>query len=238
LYYLDLSTTQITKFADDALRDFDEERLKFPKQLDAFDFTEIHLGLTAEPQRLTPNLSIYGLMAFNDGHWWVWPNEDEQESGIEMPRKHDINKGTFLIDDRIADPTANVGWRNFSVLHEGFHWIIHPKVFSRQEVVYQRHCDKRNMRLYKRKSSMTGIEVTEWQANVATAYFLMPPDAVKFGFCEVFKIERNRMLPVQYSPLDECNLEKLADLFSASKKAVSIRLEELGLMSGFPDNRW
>jgi hypothetical protein len=60
---LDLNVTQINKYAENALREFDEERLKIPKQFDAFDFTELHLGLTADPQRLTPNLQIYGLMA-------------------------------------------------------------------------------------------------------------------------------------------------------------------------------
>ena len=85
---------------------------------------------------------------------------------------------------------------------------------------------------------MTGIELTEWQANFATAYFLMPPDAVKFGFQEVFKIKCSRTLPKRYSPLDEGNLMKLADLFSASKSAMSIRLEALGLMNGFPDTKY
>ena len=234
MYYLDLSLTQIIKYADDSLREFDEERLKIPKQLDAFDFTELHLGLTADPQRLTPNLQIYGLMAFNEGYWWVWPNEEEQKSGICLPRKHRVKKGTFLIDDRIAAPDASVGWRNFSVLHEGFHWIIHPKVFVRQEVVYQLHCNKKNMRISDRKSNMTGIELTEWQANVAASYFLMPPEAVKLGFREVFEIESNRVLPIQYTPLDENRLKRLADSFSASKIAISIRLEELGLIIGFP----
>ena len=234
MYYLDLSLTQIIKYAYDELRDFDKERLKIPKQLDAFDFAELHLGLTADPQRLTPDMHIYGLMAFSDGYWWVWPNEEEQKSGIYLPRKHNVAKGTFLIDDRIAAPDANVGWRNFSVLHECFHWIIHPKVFSRQEVVYQLHCSKNNMRISDRKSNMTGIELTEWQANVAASYFLMPPDAVKLGFCEVFEIECSRVLPIQFTPLDGNRLKRLADSFSASIRAISIRLEELGLMTGFP----
>jgi hypothetical protein len=101
LYYLDLNLSQINKYAENALRDFDAERLRIPKPLDAFDFTELHLGLTADPQRLTPNLQVYGLMAFNDGYWWVWPNEEEQKAGIEQPHKHNVEKGTFLIDDRM-----------------------------------------------------------------------------------------------------------------------------------------
>jgi len=234
LYYLGLNASQINKYAESALREFDEERLRIPKLLDAFDFTELHLGLTPDPQRLTPNLHIHGLMAFTDGYWWVWPNEEERAAGIEMPHKHNVAKGTFLIDDRIAARTANDGWRNFVVLHEGFHWIIHPKVFARQEVVYQMHCDRRNMRLSKRNPNMTGIQLTEWQANVAASYFLMPPEAVKHGFSDVFKIERSRMLPLQYSPLDENSLVELADLFGASKRAMSIRLEELGFITGFP----
>jgi hypothetical protein len=222
------------KYADDQVRSFDEERLRIPKPLDAFDFTEMHLGLKADPQRLTPGLSIYGLMAFNDGHWWVWPNEDEQKEGQTLPRKHNVQQGTFLVDERMLAPDANIGWRNFTVLHEGFHWVIHPKVFTRQQVVYQAHCTKKNLSLSSKKPKMTGIEVTEWQANLAAAYFLMPPEAVTYGFREVFQLAQNIRLPINYIPAYNDQLKQLADMFSASKKAISIRLEDLGLMCGFP----
>lgn len=116
MFYLDYDLPQLIRIAEGKIRDFDKERLTIPKPFDAFDFIEFDngLGLETDPQRLTPNLSIWGLTAFNDGHWWVLPKDSE------MPEKHPVKKGTILIDDRLLLPDANMGWRNFTLLHEGF----------------------------------------------------------------------------------------------------------------------
>jgi Zn-dependent peptidase ImmA (M78 family) len=48
-----------------------------------------------------------------------------------------------------------------------------------------------------KKPALTGIQITEWQANAAAAVFLMPSEAVTFAFREVLKIPQTKALPVQ-----------------------------------------
>lgn len=232
MFYLDYDLSQLIRIAEDKLCAFDKERLTIPKPLDAFDFIEFDngLGLKTDPQRLTPNLSIWGLTAFNDGHWWVWPEDSE------MPKKHPVKKGTILIDDRLLLPDASVGWRNFTLLHEGFHWVLHPRVFQKQEVVYQRHCDRSSVsaRIGNKKPSLTGIQITEWQANCAAAAFLMPREAVTIAFCEVLKVPMSKSLPIQWTLPIDCKVNNIADMFSASYTAMKYRLIDLGLVTGFP----
>jgi hypothetical protein len=232
MFYLEYDLPQLVRIAEDKLRNFDAERLTIPKPLDAFDFIELENGLQlqTDPQRLTPNLSIWGLTAFNDGHWWVWPE------GEDMPRKHPVQKGTILIDERLLLPDASVGWRNFTVLHEGFHWVLHSRVFKRQEVVYQRHISKDSVsaRIGTRKPALTGIQITEWQANAAAAVFLMPREAVTFAFREVLKIPTTKTLPIQWTLPIDVQISEIADMFSASYTAMKYRLADLGLLSGIP----
>ncbi|MDR0695954.1 MAG: ImmA/IrrE family metallo-endopeptidase [Christensenellaceae bacterium] len=232
MFYLDYDLPQLIRIAEDKLRSFDEERLKTPKPLDAFDFIEFESGLNlqTDPQRLTPNLSIWGLTAFNDGHWWIWPE------GEDMPQKHPVKKGTVLIDERLLLSDASIGWRNFTVLHEGFHWVLHPRVFKRQEVVYQRHTsrDSVSARIGNKKPMLSGIQITEWQANAATAAFLMPREAVTFAFREVLQVPSTKTLPMQWTLPIDVKISEIADMFSASYSAMKYRLSDLGLLTGIP----
>jgi hypothetical protein len=234
LFYLDYDLPQLVKIAEDKLRAFDMERLEIPKSLDAFDFIEFDNGLGREtdPQRLTPNLSIWGLTAFNDGYWWTWPEDSE------IPKKHPVKRGTILIDERLLSPEASVGWRNFTLLHEGFHWVLHPRVFKKQEVVYQRHCNRINVsaRIGNKKPSLTGIQIIEWQANCAAAVFLMPPKAVLNAFREKLHIATTKTLPIQWTLLIDSAIHDIADMFSASYTAMKYRLIDLGLVVGFPES--
>lgn len=232
MFYLQYDLPQLVRIAEDRLRNFDSERLTVPKPLDAFDFIEFDngLGLQTDPQRLTPNLSIWGLTAFNDGYWWVWP-EDE-----EFPKKHPVSKGTVLVDERLLLPDASLGWRNFTLLHEGFHWVLHQKVFKRQVVAYQRSLSNGNVssQIGTKRPALTGIQITEWQANAAAAIFLMPQKAVEAAFREVLKVSVTKTLPLQWSlPLD-MKIPEIAEMFGASYTAMKYRLTDLGLLAGVP----
>ena len=232
MFYLNFDLSQLNRIAEDKLRAFDKERLTIPKPLDAFDFIEFDngLGLKTDPQRLTPNLSIWGLTSFNDGHWWVWPEDSA------MPQRHPVKKGTILIDERLLLPEVNVGWRNFTLLHEGFHWVLHPRIFMKQEVVYQHHCDHGSVsaQIGTKKPRLTGIQITEWQANCAAAAFLMPSKAVTFAFREVLKVPMTMRLPIQWTIAIDLKVYDIADMFSASYTAMKYRLTDLGLVTGFP----
>lgn len=232
MFYLQYDLPQLVRFAEDKLRDFDAERLTVPKPLDAFDFIEFDNGLNlqTDPQRLTPNLSIWGLTAFNDGYWWVW-SEDE-----EFPRQHPVNRGTILIDERLLLPDASLGWRNFTLLHEGFHWVLHQKVFKRQVVAYQHNLSNGSVspQIGNKKPALTGLQITEWQANAAAAEFLMPRKAVDVAVREVLKVPSTRTLPIQWSLPIDMIIPEIADMFGASYAAMKYRLTDLGLLTGVP----
>ncbi|MDR1508965.1 MAG: ImmA/IrrE family metallo-endopeptidase [Synergistaceae bacterium] len=236
MFYLEYDLPQLIRIAEDRIRIFDEERLTIPKPLDAFDFIEFDngLGIKTDTQRLTPNLSVLGLTAFNDGHWWVWPENSE------MPKKHPVKKGTILIDERLLESKANGGQRNFTLLHEGFHWLLHPKVFARQEVVYQRNCNRTSIsaRVGSKKPPMTGIQITEWQANAAAAEFLMPRLAAILAFHERLRIPRSQSLPIRWSPEMDATIHEIADMFTASYTAMKFRLIDLDLVIGFPSHSY
>ena len=230
MFYLDYDLPQLKKIAEERLRIFDAERLKIPKPLDALDFIELENGLNLQldPQRLTPNLSIWGLTAFNDGYWWVWPED------VEMPVKHSVQKGTILIDERIFRPEVNAGLRNFTILHEGFHWVLHQKVFRRQEVALSKHFSKEDIsvRIGNRKPAFSGIKITEWQANAAAAVFLMPNEAVTLAYNEVLTIPKTKTLPIKWTTEINSQIFNMANMFSASYSAMKYRLLDLGLLTG------
>jgi hypothetical protein len=230
LWYLDYDLSQLERIAEDKLREFDKERLKVPKKIDVIDFTEFYLELEFDPQRLTPNQQILGLTAFNDGYWWIW-NEGE-----ELPTRHPVKKGTILIDDRLLEEGVNEGRANFTILHEDFHWILHPRVFAKQEVTYQWHCNRANMTalIGRKKPRSSGIQKTEWQANAAAAAFLMPREAVTFAFYEVLKIPKSKTLPVQWSIALDFKIKDMAGLFGVSYTSMKYRLSDLGLVTGVP----
>ena len=230
MFYLEYDLPQLIRIAEDRLRIFDAERLKVPKPLDALDFIELENGLNLrlDPQRLTPNLSIWGLTAFNDGYWWVWPED------AEMPVKHSVQKGTILIDERLLQPEVNAGLRNFTILHEGFHWVLHQKVFRRQKVALSKHFSKEdiNVRIGNRKPAFSGIKITEWQANAAAAAFLMPGQAVTHAFLDILKIPQKKTLPIKWTSEIDNQIFNMANMFSASYSAMKYRLLDLGLLTG------
>lgn len=81
---------------------------------------------------------------------------------------------------------------------------------------------------------MSGIQLTEWQANAATAVFLMPQNAVVFAVRELLKLPKNTRFPIQWNSDLELMIPVLARLFGASVAAMHYRLSDLGLISGFP----
>lgn len=68
MWFYNYSVAQLEKIAEDKLREFDSERLTIPKGIDVYDFIETCLDVPYEWKNLTPNQSILGVTAFNDGY--------------------------------------------------------------------------------------------------------------------------------------------------------------------------
>lgn len=256
MFFYDYNDRQLENKAEEQLRGYDAERLTIPKKVDAIGFVEFYLGLQFDPQLLSPYQEILGLTSFNDGYWYVWPNfnldqlspmdkikrdfmptdvllaQDIEKYG--MPEKHPVPKGTVLVDARLFDNGANEGRANFTILHEAFHWILHQRVFSRQEVLFQRYCDQNSLATFSKPKGKDGIKKTEWQANAAAAAFLMPREAVSFALREVLKLSQPQKFPISFSTEVDTAIGTAADMFGASKAAMRNRVNNLGLVSNIP----
>lgn len=229
MWFYNYSVAQLEKIAEDKLREFDSERLTIPKGIDVYDFIETCLDVPYEWKNLTPNQSILGVTAFNDGYWWVWDGGEG-----ELPKKHPVTKGTILIDNSLVAPGAVKGRENFTVIHEAFHQILHQKVFN-QRALRERSFSRAqdiSARIGKVKPNLTGMDITEWQANAATAAFLMPRQAVIFAFRETMKIPSHKSLPIKWSLAVDLRVEEMADMFNVSYTAMKYRLFDLGLVEG------
>lgn len=231
MFFYNYDLPQLEKIAEEKLRDFDVERLTVPKSIDVYDFIEASLDVPYDWKTLTPNRSLLGFTAFTDGYWYSWEGGKD-----ELPTRFSVAEGTILIDNSLVEPGASKGRENFTVIHECFHQFLHKKVFKQRAFNYQHYCKSKDIYAHigKRKPSLSGIEITEWQANAATAAFLMPQKAVTFAFCEEFKLTTTKFAPIMWSTKANQHLVNLSNLFGVSLVAMKYRLETLGLLKNLP----
>ena len=81
--YYDYSAKQLEEKATELLIEFDAERLKKIKPIDVYAVIEKCLDVPYDWKYLTPDQSVLGATAFNEGLIWVWP-ENEYYDGL-MP---------------------------------------------------------------------------------------------------------------------------------------------------------
>lgn len=126
----------------------------------------------------------------------------------------ELDGKTALIEESLLE--NNVGRKNFTIAHEGAHYILNDvsgKVwFLRNESI----CDK------------SVNDWSEWQANTLASCILMPEDSVRYLFWKFYSSEFvENISPFRkalFSPF-----EAMADFFGVSKQAMAIRLQQLNL---------
>ena len=127
----------------------------------------------------------------------------------------ELDGKTALIEESLLE--NNIGRKNFTVAHEGAHYILNDvsgKVwFLRNEL----DCDKKIN------------DWSEWQANTLASCILMPEDSVRYLFgkfyCSEFVENISPFRKELFAPF-----EAMADFFGVSKQAMAIRLQH-GLLS-------
>jgi len=229
LIYYKLSPTQLETKAEEVLQDFDSERLQKPKPLDVYDFVDFYMHLPYDWMNITPDQSVLGFSAFNDGYWWEWKNGTDWKNG-DLPVKTEIKNGTIIIDNSLINGN-NRGCENFTVIHECFHQLLHQKSFSRaRHGIHQ--CNTKDF--YATLPSTNGWSTRakiEWQANACTTAFLMPRNAVNNVFQETFHSNNKVILRNNTRPI----IEKMAHDFNSSYAAMCYRLNKLDLLT-IPNN--
>lgn len=82
-----------------------------------------------------------------------------------------VDKGTVVID-RALQENGNIGRENFTVIHECFHQILHPRCFNNRGADYTKMCTHKSFRNHaERVRNMVAIDIIEYQANYSAKKF-------------------------------------------------------------------
>jgi hypothetical protein len=227
--YYDLSPKQLEDRACDLLIEFDQERLRKTKPIDVYAVIEKCLDVPYDWKYLTPDQSILGATAFSGGLLWVWP-ESKYYEGL-LPYQIEVEPGTILIDTTLTEQD-NRGRENFTVMHEVFHQVLHKKCFRTMPKNYVHPTASRTIDGQVRYASYA-LAMIEKQANVCAAAFLMPADLTRNTYKYLYRAAGfNRYnYGFVYNTIKE-----MAEEFSVSQQAMSIRLQTLGLIDENKEN--
>lgn len=227
--YYDYTVTQLEDKATELLIEFDEERLHKTKPIDVYAVIEKCLDVPYDWKYLTPDQSVLGATAFSGGVLWVWP-ESKYYEGL-LPYQIEVEPGTILIDTTLTEQD-NRGRENFTVMHEVFHQVLHKKCFRTMPKNYVHPTASRTIDGQIRYSSYA-LAMIEKQANACAAAFLMPAELTRNTYKQLYKdagFNRNNHSFV-YNTIKE-----MAEEFSVSQQAMSIRLQNLGLIDENKEN--
>lgn len=198
-------------YADDALKQTDVRRLA----------TE-SLGLGIEYATLSEDGFVLGLTAFAPTSCVVWRNG--------RPRLLNIPAGLILVDESLCHRDC-AGRERFTIAHECGHQLLHGTDFARtfQTPVSIDAAES----FVARRTLVTTNDWLEWQANTLAAALLMPqhqmPQAVKtFASKDHIAAEHGC---ITYS--ESKSINGIAEFYSVSFSALTIRLKQLGLLTGW-----
>ena len=227
--YYNWSPKQLEDKACELIIEFDKERLHKTKPIDVYAVIEKCLDVPYDWKYLTPDQSILGATAFSGGLLWVWP-ESKYYEGLR-PYQIEVEPGTIIIDTTLTEQD-NRGRENFTVMHEVFHQVLHKKCFRTMPKNYVHPTASRTIDGQVRYASYA-LAMIEKQANACAAAFLMPADLTKNTYKHLYRAAGyNRYnYGFVYNTIKE-----MAEEFSVSQQAMSIRLQTLGLINENKEN--
>lgn len=223
--YNDYSKTQLEANANALNQKFDKERLEKVKPIDVYDVLEF-VGAEVDWKYLSNDKSVLGATVFCNGILPVY----EHENGILIQKNIRVEAGTIVIDIEV-DSDSNIGRKNFTVMHEVFHYLYHKKSFTKRNGGLKKVLETDINRSYEEKrKGMTAMEILEWQANYMAAAFLVPKNALlnemdKINF--IPRIDVNNIVPIH---IDLLIIKELANKFSVSCQTMIYRMQSLNIL--------
>lgn len=189
--------------------------------------TDVHglaakqLGFGVEYATLSDDGSVLGLTAFAPTSCMVWRDG--------KPRLLNIPAGLILVDESLRHRDC-VGRERFTIAHECGHQILHGTEFAR---TFQAPVSVDSAESFvARRTLVTANDWLEWQANTMSAAILMPyhqmPKAIK-TFSGKDRIVSEHGC-ITYS--EGKSINEIANFYGVSFTALTIRLKQLGLLSG------
>lgn len=216
-----LSKADIENLAESFLLQYGSTYLKKAQKVDLEYILESKLGLTLDYQIMDKNNNILGLTAFNDSTLEVFLEDDSK-------RIINVNRGTIVINTRLAEEEKMQKCFQYTLGHETGHWILHRKNFSEfdgqmdffdamNDNKSNLVCAKRDERYILKRTFKTDLDWIEWQADYFSSCVIMPKNIFLNKYEELKRLGLSDI---------EC-VNKLSDIFEVSKIACKIRLKNL-----------
>ena len=120
------------------------------------------------------------------------------------------------------------GRKNFTLMHEGSHQIF-KMLFPNDYGVTQKSSGVHYYKVNSERNKPIS-DWEEWQANTLGAAILLPGNLIKQGMFLFNLGDKIECLNKIYSPEVYKRFEALADFLGCSKKALAIRMKQLGLL--------
>ena len=181
------------------------------------------LGLTIEYMHLSYDGSILGMTSFGELGVQVFENNDDEAFFF-------LDGKTVLVESDLNYDNNLKGRKNFTLMHEGSHQIfkmLFPNDYGITEKSAGVHYYKATADTEK---SRIITDWEEWQANTLAAAILLPRCLIEKGMFLFGLGDKIECLNKIYYPAVYERYAALSDFLGCSKKALAIRMKQLGLL--------
>lgn len=175
------------------------------------------LGLSIDYHILSKNGDILGLTACSTTSVRIFDNPDSPEYCY-------LDGRTVLIDKRLLSDRANIGRRHFTQVHEACHQIYNM-LFPKR---YVTNISQGQIHYCTNKRYVQDWE--EWRTDALTSSILMPYDIVRSNMSDFGLGDKLHRLNRVFDPDVYHRFCEMANFMGVSKEAMSIRLQQLGLL--------
>ena len=136
-----------------------------------------------------------------------------------------LNGNIAYVDQNLAN-AGSVGRLNFTLVHEAAHQILgmlYPEEYNPSAQPFI-------CRLADERCTYPITDWVEWQTNVLTAYLLLPRELIDRYMDELGLGRQIKLLNKIFAPKEYALFSEMAKRLGVSKTALSIRLDNLGMI--------
>ena len=173
-------------------------------RIDPVDFAEKICGLHFAFADMSVTGSILGLTSYSDVDLTI-----SVPRGNGSVQEFHLNGNIAYVDQNLAN-AGSVGRLNFTLVHEAAHQFI--------------------CRLADERCTYPITDWVEWQTNVLTAYLLLPRELIDRYMDELGLGRQIKLLNKVFAPKEYALFSEMAKRLGVSKTALSIRLDNLGMI--------
>jgi len=227
-------------YAVAVLRDAIPEVLDRPMPVDVEWLLDYYLHLSVEFKKLSYGKKVLGMTAFNPGYIQII-NEDGQPDALL------VDSGTIVIDSSLLRK-RNEHRMRFTMMHEGTHWMIHQRAFSKENLLFENQkyenqylAAKEGCIDYSRnQKERTDSERLERQADFFASAILIPKPTLRMAFVDFFKFYGVKPKAIvrganaEQDAYAELLPKYISKIFNVSERAATIRLEKLNAIVDKP----